>query len=208
MTVHEDMARTALDDFMGDAEGARALQVYVQGIRDGRWSQEYRDVIHQHHWASHWPYEQVAAFALVHSDLMSGDVADVQLTTFGHAPSPDRERSANAAALADLPRPFIAEVDMGQNGGDADGRLRWVEPIRVEVSTGVPFTDPCGHTGPVPAIRTIPPGSVPLEIGTTMASNTLFHLRRDRGVARWPYGHDLIRLFVSVGENWQSGAGL
>ena len=201
-SVHVEMAENLLADFMGTPDGARAFQVYVAGIRDDRWDDFYRESIHQHHWREHFPLEQIAAFAHAHSDIMSGRVAQVQLTTFGATPLRDADRAANAKALAELPRPFIADVDLDQNCADSDGHLRWVEPIRVEVSTGIPYSDPCGHEQPLILVRTIEPGSVPLEIGTTHASNTLFHLRCDRGVARWPYGHDRINLFVKLGH-WQ-----
>jgi len=197
-SVHEDAAQALLDDFMGDPDGARALQVYVAGLREDRWDADYLDAIHQQHFGGRWPMEQIAAFAHMHSDLMSGHVAHVQLTTFGATPGPDRERQANATALAELPRPFIADVDLTQHGADQDGRLRWVEPIQMELSTGVPWTDPVGHTQPLNKIVTIDPGSVPLEIGTTKASNTLLHCRIHGGVARWPYEHDRIDLFVRV----------
>ena len=199
-SVHAELAENLLADFMGTPDGARALQVYVAGIRDDRWDDFYRESIHQHHWREHFPLEQIAAFAHAHSDIMGGHVAKVQITTFGATAARDAERAANAKALAELPRPFVAEVDLSQNCADSDGRLRWVEPIQVEVSTGVPYSDPCGREQPLIAVRTIEPGSVPLEIGTTFASNTLFHFRRDRGVARWPYDHDRIYLFVKVGD--------
>lgn len=208
-SVHEDLAQNILDDFMGDADGARAFQVYVAGIRGDRWPDDYREAIHQQHArAPRWPMEQIAAFAHMHSDLMSGFVAQVQLTTFGATPEADAERLANAKALNELPRPFIAEVDLAQNGADQDGVLRWVEPIQMELSTGTAFYSPDRKAAPVVKVITVPPGSVPLEIGTTKASNTLFHCRLDRGVARWPYGHDRIRLFVNVGPTWQERAGL
>lgn len=197
-SVHEDMAKALLDDFMGDPDGARALQVYVAGLKEERWEADYLEAIHRHHWRDHWPYDQIAAFAHMHSQIMSGDVAEVQLTTFGATPDADRERERNAVALASLPRPFVAEVDQDQNCADFDGMLRWVEPIRMELSTDIPFIAPDGRTEPVKMVITVKPGSVPLEIGTTKASNTLFHCRRDGGVARWPYGHDRIRLFVTM----------
>ena len=103
-SVHVEMAEGLLADFMGTPDGARAFQVYVAGIRDDRWDDFYRESIHQHHWREHFPLEQIAAFAHAHSDIMSGRVAQVQLTTFGATPARDADRAANAKALAELPR--------------------------------------------------------------------------------------------------------
>jgi hypothetical protein len=44
----------------------------------------------------------------------------------------------------------------------------------------------------------IQPGEAPLEIGSSLPSRTWLHLREDRAVARWPYGHDSFMLFVKV----------
>jgi hypothetical protein len=135
---------------------------------------------------------------------MRGDVARVVLGTHGNTPCADAGRAANAAALSDLPHPFTATVDQTQGNDSQDGWLEWTEPIDVEVSTGVLG----GSLSPVIVVRTLPPGGVPLEIGTTTPSVTLAHLRLQRGVARWPYGHHLITLLKNIGEPWQRRAGM
>jgi len=86
-SAHEDGAQAMLDDFMSDGDGARAFQVYVAGLKEGRWGEDYLDAIHQQHWHGQWPWPQIAAFAIMHSDLMSGNIAEVQLTTFGSTPA-------------------------------------------------------------------------------------------------------------------------
>lgn len=206
MSAHIDAAEAALNRFLSDPAGGTALQVYRNGVKEGRYG-DTAAVIGQQHWRSSWPLEQVACFATVYSELCSGDVAQVQISA-GGTPGEDADRAGNQALLAGLLGPFTAEVDAYQNCEDADGVLSWSEPILMEVATGVGLVGPDGATRPEIVVREIPPGSAPLEIGTTFASNTLMHLRRERKVARWPYGHDRIRLLVAVGTPWQVLAGL
>jgi hypothetical protein len=204
-SAHIDAAEKTLDRLLADPAGGRALQVYREGIRSGRYGAT-ANVINQHHWNT-WPLEQVACFATVYSELCSGDLAQVQISV-GGAPGEDADRAGNQALLADLPWPFTADVCAHQNCADEDGMLHWSEPIMMEVATGVGLAGADGETRPQTEIREIPPGSAPLEIGTTFASNTLMHLRGDRALARWPYGQDRIRLLVAVGTPWQVLAGL
>ncbi len=44
----------------------------------------------------------------------------------------------------------------------------------------------------------VPPRRIPLEIGPTRASVMLLHIRSELGVARWPYRHDQIRVFLNM----------
>lgn len=198
-TVHEDMAKALHREFMTTKDGAAALSVYVQGLADGRWRDEYLERIGQHHFGmrSGWSMDQIAAFAHMHSALMSGFVYDVEISTRG-TPGPDADRDGNAAKVAHLPGPFTATVSASQNNADQDGWLTWDEPIKMEKSLNVPWTDGIHGQQPVTRIIEVGPGRVPLEIGTTKCSRTLLHCRMDGGVARWPYGHDRIVLYVSA----------
>jgi hypothetical protein len=206
MTAHIDAAEATLDRFLADPAGGMALQTYRAGVKEGRYG-ETGAVIGQQHWRDSWPLEQVACFAVVYSEICSGKVAQVQISAAG-VPGEDADRTGNQALVADLPGPFTAEVSVNQNCADQDGVLRWSEPILMEVSTGVGIIGPDGGTRAETISREIPPGWAPLEIGTTFASNTLMHLRKERAVARWAYGQDRIRLLVAVGEPWQVLAGM
>lgn len=206
-TVHEEAAGSLLAKILDDPRGGPALNACRADL--DKWPPDYVQVIGQHHWERYrWPLEQVAAFSVVHSEIMSGDVARVVIGTRRNTPHADEDRAANAAGLSDLPHPFTAGVDLGQGNADQDGWLEWSEPIDVEVSTGVPLIGADGSMSPVIMKRTLLPGGAPLEIGYTMPSATLLHLRRNRSVARWPYGHPFLTLLVSVGEHWQRKAGL
>jgi len=101
MTVHEDAAAALLDRFLDDPAGSRALSTYRSGLATGQWSEDYAEVIGQYHQERRrLPLEQVAAFASVHSGIMGGDTARMVLGTHGNTPSADKDRAANAAALA------------------------------------------------------------------------------------------------------------
>lgn len=205
-STHIEAAGAPLDRFLDDPAGAQALLIYRDGIKSGRYG-DTADVIGQQHWRNSWPMEQIACFGIVYSELCSGGTAQVQISA-GGPPGEDADREGNQTLVADLLGPFEAEVFEYQNCEDQDGVLRWSEPIQMEVATGKGIVHPDGTTQPEIVVREIPPGSAPLEIGTSFASNTLMHLRRNRAVARWPYGHDRIRLLVAVGTPWQALAGL
>lgn len=204
-SAHEVAAQGALDHFLADPSGWDALRVYREGIGAGRYGR-LGDAIHQT-WLGTWPLEQVACFAIVWSDICTGSVAQVQISA-PEGPGADADREGNSRLLADLPEPFRAVVSPDQNSDDQDGYLYWDCPIKVEVSTGEPEIAADGSVAPRIAVRQLLPGSAPLEIGSTKASTTLMHLRRERKVARWPYGSDRIWLLAEVGEHWAQRIGL
>lgn len=145
----------------------------------------------------HWPVHQVAAFLDIHSAIGAGVYAMVQIEV-GATPRPDAERAANAAALDDLPDPFTAALDLGQNAADEDGMLAWTKGIIVTRSTGIPYTAGCATPESLTIPTYIPPFRVPLEVGTTMPSRTLLHLEEDGGVARWAYDSTDLYLLVNL----------
>jgi hypothetical protein len=195
--LHVDVAMKAARRW--DSRGASIIPECMERIRTGCWDRDYLDAVGQLPWGgpSKWPRHQVAAFARIHIALMSGEVADV-LIDVGYTPFPDVERDANAAALTGLPGPFIAHVDKTQTNADQDGWLEWSAPITIRRSAGVAYY-PSAVDGatPVTIPQIIPPGRVPLEIGSSPPSRTSLHLIEDRGIARWPYDATWIWLSVS-----------
>jgi hypothetical protein len=197
MTVHLVAAHAMLDDTMATPEGAAALHLVSQGLRNGDWDDGlgYVDAIGQLGNRSHssWPMEQIAAFAAVHGMIHTGAVAMVPVATRG-TPRPDKDREANAGALSSLPHPFTAAVDMDQRTAECDGMVYWSEPIEVSVATEIIEDD-----RPLSLHYMLPPGSAPLEIGSSQPSRTWLHLVLDGGaVARWPYGHSCFRLLINL----------
>jgi len=133
-------------------------------------------------------------FAIVHSWIASGHVAVTEVEV-GEEPHPDRERRANAKALASLPEPFTASVNPGHDG---DGEVAWPEPIRV--AAALPDLVERRHADGRVTTRSLhymlPSGWAPLEIGSTLPSRTWLHLvTYRRTVARWPYGHHSLYVF-------------
>lgn len=198
MTAHEDAASALLDELLAMPDGNATLMKYQLGIRDERYDRDLVDAIGQQHFSPrNWPLEQVAAFSHVYSGLMGGVIARTIIGCDGE-PHADRRRDTNAAILGNLPAPFVAHLDMDQRNADDDGLLEWTEPIIVEKSTGAAFMDPYGATYPLQTFITVQPGSVPLEVGSSKASVTMMHIGLFRGVARWPYGHKQIHLFLNT----------
>lgn len=187
-----------LDKLMANADGIEALAKARAGLRDERWGREYAEAIGQSAvYGSDWPMDQLAAFACTHAMINGGSAAFVGVQTLG-APRQDSEREANAAALASLPHPFIASVWMHQHNADNDGMVTWSEPIKVQAATGRIEQRENGSTAPIPVQFEIPPGRVPLEIGFTKPSATWAHIAGEGGVARWPYGHSRLHIFVNL----------
>jgi hypothetical protein len=189
----------AAEEWDSDSERAAIIPTCIEGIRTGRWDRDYLDAVGQLHRGgpSSWPRHQVAAFASIHKVLMLGKAASAQIEV-GHIPLPDAERDANASALRDLPMPFVAHVDKTQYNADQDGWLEWSAPITVRRSVGAAYyPSTVDDATPVTILQEVPPGTVPLEIGSTPPSRTSLHLHEDRGVARWPYEATCLWLFIS-----------
>lgn len=105
----------------------------------------------------------------------------------GAAPGRDRQVEHNQAHLDALPAPFSAWCASGSE--DEDGWLEWAESMSVVHSM----------QDEERLALSYPPSGIPLEIGHTEPETTIFHLRRDGGVARWPYHHQHITLLLSTG---------
>lgn len=204
-TVHEQAADATLSSILFDPDDAAEFARVRADLRAGRrFEADFMDTIGQIFRSSHksWPLHQVAAFVSVFAGMHAGQYGRVRI---GRVPSPqaDRYRAENAAAIADLPGPFRAVVDLDQNCADQDGYLEWNEPIIVERCVDASLLPSCpnGYSQRLVMLTRVEPGLVPLEIGYTMPSRTLCHLDVDGGVARWPYDSDVITLFVNLDNN-------
>ena len=198
-TLHEAAAKHLLQRWQAVPEGRDALAAIMDGLAEKRWSRPYMRAIGAVFRAPSssrgWPLEQVAAFGELHARICKGLVGRALIGVEGR-PGRDADREGNAVKLADLPPPFRAAVNPDQNLADQDGFLSWSTPIEVEAGS---------------VCVTVPPGRVPLEIGSTKPSRTLLHVAMDHGVARWPYASEDIHLFVNLGkrsgeilaERWQ-----
>lgn len=199
-TSHERGAHVVLDRILTREPTAAALVRTRNRLADGgHFTPGFVSAVGQMHRLApaRWPVHQVAAFLDIHAAVGVGWYAMVQVEV-GTGPRSDAERSANAAALADLPEPFTAQLDLAQNAADEDGTVTWSQDIIVTRSTGVPYTAACTAREPLTIPTTVQAFQVPLEVGTTLPSRTLLHLEEDGGVARWAYGSTDLYLLLNL----------
>lgn len=209
-TYHQLAAAAILDRILADPERARAFAEARANIRSARYfsGPELDQVgqIHRLH-PDDWPTEQMAAFYEIFEGEMRGEIVRYHLD-IGSGPCGDVARGENAARLAARPGSktdaFDVCVDPTQKKADSDGTLTLLREVPSIRSSGLWFrtgSDPCpsqGRVWLVPMPVDLRPGTVPLEIGTTMPSRTWAHLMREGAVARWPYGHKELTIFVNL----------
>src|ERR1044072_3983302 len=104
----------------------------------------------------------------------------------GAHPGRDKDQAGNDAKLKELPSPFSASFEGG--AGDCDGWFSWGQSVTVHHHMG---------EGEHLTVR-YPASGVPLEVGRTEPETTVWHLRRDGGVARWPYGSSCVTLLLAT----------
>lgn len=109
----------------------------------------------------------------------------------GEEPHPDRDIEANAAAMSDLPEPFVGifSPGLGTIAGVADGHITWDGDAIGElgISQNVPMS-----------VR----GILPLEVGTMNPGKSYLYLfGGGLGFARWPYGSPLLWVFRCT-DSW------
>ena len=130
-------------------------------------------------------YVDAYAAHLVHGLICSGDlyVAQVEI---GAMPLADRCLEENRALLhAGLKAPFKFGLTCA-NGADEDGWLRWGAPLKF-VRHFCDETKPaCGPSCGIEHV-TVPPATVPMEVGSTEYVTTAGHVSMFGGLARWPY---------------------
>lgn len=211
MTVHEDLAEAVWQDIQEDHEAVAAMfklrNRHIRGEMNegGIYGTGYADALGSsaRFRPEKWPLRQHAAFVELHALIGSGEVTYTCIST-GGTPGPDVDRAGNAAKLAETHPRFKAWLDMEQNGADSDGSLKWAEPLKVSRPTGE-FFYPSSCKEADQSILTYPtmvePGSAPLEVGDSWPSRTLMHIRQYGSVARWPYGSELIWLFLKP-DRW------
>lgn len=158
------------------------LRQYVTKMRSGFWDDEY--LVYAFQLArGNWDIYAAFCFAHLHSWIGIGKVliADIEI---GVEPERDSEIDKNNQLLARLPAPFSSKF--WGNNDDCDGYVKWCEPIELGQ------IDCTGRE----IVITIPPRSVPLEVGLTRPDTTIYHILGEHGLARWPYGSKRIRLFI------------
>ncbi len=165
--VHNMLAR--------EPEWGSVLGEIAARMNSGYYHQALIDIVLQNH-LQNAPYTIYEAFCLgsIMADLGEGRVlmAEIPLDNLAH---PNENVEANQRLLAGLPDPFYGAFH--GNLADCDGHIGWSRPL--QLGQLVPGLGVRG--GEVPACR------VPLEVGTTHAWTTWYHLAFNLGVARVPY---------------------
>jgi hypothetical protein len=161
----------------------------LRELRKGSWLQSYVDSLFQ---LGRGEMDIYAAycFGLIHGKVIHGEVmtAGIEL---GHCPHQDNEIEANNTLLRGVSRagPFVAEFIGGAGRGleRDDGWLAWTEPIE------------CAQVlfGSEEKRKKYPPRQVALEVGTTSPDSTVRHILQEGGLARWPYGSEMIYLYLT-----------
>ena len=158
------------------------LRQYITRMCSGFWDDEYLAYAFQLTQGNGDIYAAFC-FAHLHSWIGIGKVliADIEI---GTGPGRDSEIDKNNQLLARLPAPFSGKF--WGNNDSCDGYVKWHKPIELGQ------IDCTGRE----IVTVIPPRSVPLEVGLTRPDTTIYHILREHGLARWPYGSKRIRLFV------------
>jgi hypothetical protein len=191
MSTYDQMVQMHATKAMQDPGWAQLLVEVCQKLNAGTYNQWFVDCLTQHWTGIKQGYDLFDAyvFAEFWGDLLHGDIAYAVIGV-SKPPGRDRDRVKNNSILATLPPPFRAEFFGGR--GDDDGDFRWDTEITLTT------TRLDEHNQQVSGQTMLEPGCAPLEVGTTMPGRTLAHLRTEGVVARWPYNHDRIGLFVQM----------
>lgn len=177
--------RSAEDAFLDNPDVALTSIEYLRGMRGGKWSPGYIDLLMQlPDIVGGYSLYDAYAFAQFHTMIQTGKLAVCKVDV-GVTPSMDTDIAVNNARLSAINSAFKAEFWSGKRG--ADGSLSWGEPITVNVY------------GRTKQSAELPPGRLPLEIGYTSARTTFQHIRLHAGVARWPYDATVITILWALG---------
>jgi hypothetical protein len=175
MSIHETW-EADLDSYFCEPG---VLEVYAD-LRRRMIAKEFEPVtaVVTQPWRGSFNLYEAYAFGQIYAGLRTGEITLTPIL-LGADPDGDDQLEKNQAKLARLESPFKAVLRKGR--GDDDGEFSWTESIFL------------GDTE-------LPSQRVPLEIGYTRPLTTLWHLHHERGLARWPYGHDRVWLLMKHGR--------
>ena len=165
--------------------GQIVFQAY-QRLQVNFYNKFLEDCIFQHHWTQTLSLTDAHIFTLFWSHFLKGDIYYTTIETISE-PYPDKDKESNNKILQDLPRPFFGEF-WGGKGAGGDGSLFAKRPIVLEA--------PAMYYKDKKKILYNLKGGVTLEIGSTSASTTGFTLMQQKRLARFPYNHKKIGLFI------------
>lgn len=180
-------AELAAENALTQPGGGEFIASISRGLREKRWDRNLTASLGQPSFRG-WTAGEIYAFGTTLSMVYTPTFARVRIEV-GSGPERDSNREGNAALLSDLPAPFVADLDMDQNGDECDGSLGWEEDITMSC-----WIDGRDQDVVFPAN----PNGVRLEVGSCNPSTVKLHLVRFGAVARWAYESPEIWLFVGL----------
>lgn len=159
-------------------------------MQAGLFGNEYMDIIVQKPWRRHGHgYDLIDAYCFlqVHAMLHRFDALVTEIV-IGRSPTKDCFKDEINSILSQIVL-FEAEF-WGGLQSRSDGYFAWIEPLWFGQTNGDGVTQE----------RIVQPSRVPLEVGYTESTTSLFHLIESGGLARWPYNHETIYLLVVVAD--------
>jgi hypothetical protein len=192
-SIHEEVLKEKVDRLTTDDPNWRLLLSDVlRRMEDGFYSPDYLDAILQNWWLHHYDIYDAYAFAQVHTQILTGRVATA-LVNVDATPRGDKEVDYHNAVLADSQSHIFFGTFYG-GLADQDGSFAWKSHVEFDVHRYDGAADKVRKPRPI----SIAPRTVPLEVGYTKGSRTMLHLGLEHGLARWPYGSELITVFVAI----------
>lgn len=203
----EQASQEVVAEKMEDPVWAKVLTETVGKFNSHFWPQDYIDIIFQKGWGRPDIYDAYH-FACIHAAIMDGRIAVFQIPVdcvpFGDKEIDENGIFKNDLVLQELKEPFGGKFWGGNY--DNDGYIGWTKPINallcIREMAGFVIVPPFGEKNDSGQFVKCCP--CPLEVGTTNAGTTHFHLRYvfagtgEWAVARWPYGQNRITILVSA----------
>lgn len=153
-------------------------------IREGSFSQGFIDCVYQYSWHHKPDINDAYVFAIMYLEMFDLNNIAIFHIPVGRPPYPDKEITKNDSALKDLPAPFTGSFHGGTQ--DEDGYIKWDRPIHALTN----------REGGLCACL-LPPMRIPLEVGTNSSAKFKIAFEMNYGIARWPYEHDHVTVFVN-----------
>lgn len=182
--MHAQVMEAHYQEMMTTDEGRRRIQMADDWRRDP--ANAYALRILGDPWGG-WTPDQVCALDALLSANTAGWLR-MQYVEVGAEPGLDSDREGNRAKLANLPLGFTATV-YDHLSHEGDGWLTIPDDLGVRNDSGVQA---------VPGDDRVSWEGAPIEIGSTSASRTWWHLAQCGIVARWPFECDRIYVITTV----------
>ena len=200
---YHQQIRDAIDNMLiADSDRVAPIMYRCLGhLRKGAFAQDIVDAIVQKPERNPLDIYDACIFAQIWLSLHEGHIVLFRVEV-DHPPYPDVQIKDNNVVLERLsgkrmgishltpeasPLRFDGYLRGKVIGGTSprDGIFTWSNDIPVITAVSD------GERLPV----TVPPSTAHLEIGTTRATTTAYHLIREGSLARWPYGRQMIYVF-------------